>query len=205
MPLNQTIWYVSKVRKSQEAVMNSDSTMQQQLRQSTGWGMAIGIMLIILGIVAIALPFAATIAGSILFGWLFIIAGIAQLIYTFQSRRERYFIWKLLLALLYILAGVFVLSSPIITALTLTLILGISIFVHSVIEVVSAFQMRPDRGWGWILFSGIVGIILAIFIWSEWPSSAIWFLGVWFGVNLLSDGIGLLMNASMLRSALPNA
>ncbi|MFB6275029.1 MAG: HdeD family acid-resistance protein, partial [Halothece sp.] len=117
----------------------------------------------------------------------------------------QYFLWKLLLGLLYLLAGVVVLSSPIITALTLTLILGISIFIQSVIEVFGAFQMRPDRGWGWVLFSGIVGIILGIFIWSEWPSSAIWFLGVWFGVNFLSDGIGLLMHASRVRSALPNA
>lgn len=185
--------------------MDSNSTMQQQLRQSTGWGITIGIVLIILGIAAIALPLAATIAASLLFGWLFIIAGIAQLIYAFQSRREQYFLWKLLLGLLYLLAGVVVLSSPIITALTLTLILGISIFIQSVIEVFGAFQMRPDRGWGWVLFSGIVGIILGIFIWSEWPSSAIWFLGVWFGVNFLSDGIGLLMHASRVRSALPNA
>jgi uncharacterized membrane protein HdeD (DUF308 family) len=184
---------------------NTDSTTLQKLRQGTGWGIAIGIVLIILGILALVLPFAATIAASLMFGWLFILAGVAQIIFAIQSRHERYFIWRLLLGIVYVLAGIFVLSSPIITALTLTLIMGISIFVQSVIQVVGAFQMKPDQGWGWILFSGIMGIILAILIWSQWPSSAIWFIGIWLGVNFLSDGLGLVMSASALRSALPKA
>jgi uncharacterized membrane protein HdeD (DUF308 family) len=62
--------------------------------------------------------------------------------------------------------------------------------------------MRPDQGWGWMLFSGITGIILGILIWSEWPVGAVWLLGVWFGCNLLFDGIGVVMVASLIRLAL---
>ena len=185
--------------------MTSDSTMTQTIRKATGWGIAVGILLIILGFLAIVMPLAATLAASLMFGWLFIVAGIAQIVFAFQSRHERYFIWKLLLGFVYILAGIFVLSSPIITALTLTLIMGVSIFIESVIQVIGAFQMKPERGWGWILFSGMMGIVLAIFIGSQWPSSALWFIGIWLGVNFLSDGLGLVMKSSAVRSTLPES
>jgi uncharacterized membrane protein HdeD (DUF308 family) len=179
-----------------------DPTTRQQIRQGAGWGIAVGILLIVLGIVAIALPFATAIALSILFGWLFILGGVGQIIYAFLSQPAGSFIWKLLLGIFYLIAGIIILVSPGIAAITLSLILGISILVQSVIQVIGAFQMKPAPGWGWVLASGILGIILGIFIWSEWPMGAVWLLGVLFGLNLLFDGIGVVMVASLLRSAL---
>ena len=179
--------------------MNLDSTTRQQIRQGTGWGIALGILLIVLGIAAIALPFATAIALSLLFGWLFILGGIAQLIYAFVTRRPGSFIWKLLLGLFYLLGGIFVLLSPGITALTLSLILAISILGQSVPQVITAFQMRPEQGWIWVLFSGITGIILGILIFAQGTTSAVWLLGIWFGLNLLSDGIGVVMASSLIR------
>jgi len=108
----------------------------------------------------------------------------------------------LLLGVFYLIGGIFVLLSPGITALTLSLILGISIFVQSVLQVIDAFQMRPAQGWGWTLFSGITGIILGIIIWSQGPAGAIGLLGLWFGLNLLFGGIGVVMLSSGIRSAL---
>lgn len=178
-----------------------DLTTRKQIRQGAGWGIALGIVLIISGILAIALPLATAIALSLLFGWLFILGGIGQVVYAFLTRPLGSFIWKLLLGIFYLTSGVVVLFSPGIAAVTLSLILGISILVQSVTQVIHAFQMRPDYGWGWVLFSGITGVILSIIIWSEWPFSAIWLLGVWFGCNLLFDGIGVVMVASMIRSA----
>lgn len=174
---------------------------RQEIRQGAGWGIAVGVLLIILGIIAIALPLATAIALSLLFGWLFILGGIAQIVYAFVSRRAGSFIWKLLLGVFYLIGGIFVLISPDITALTLSLILGISILVQSVTQVINAFQMRPEQGWGWVLLSGITGIILGIIIWFQGPASAVSLLGVWFGLNLLFDGIGVLMLSSMIRSA----
>jgi uncharacterized membrane protein HdeD (DUF308 family) len=178
-----------------------DPTSRQEIRQGAGWGIAVGVLLIILGIVAIALPFATAIALSLLFGWLFILGGIAQIVYAFVSRRAGSFIWKLLLGLFYLIGGIFVLLSPGIAALTLSLILAISILVQSVIQVIDAFQMKPTRGWGWTLFSGILGIILGILIFAQGPAAAVWLLGLWFGLNLLFDGIGVVMLSSMVRSA----
>lgn len=181
---------------------NLDLNLRQEIRQGAGWGIALGVVLIISGILAIALPLATAIALSLLFGWLFILGGITQIVYAIVSRRAGAFIWKLLLGVFYLLGGIFVLLSPGITVLTLSLILGISILVQSVTQVIAAFQMRPEQGWGWMLFSGITGIILGILIWSEWPVGAVWLLGIWFGCNLLFDGIGVVMVASLIRSAL---
>jgi uncharacterized membrane protein HdeD (DUF308 family) len=178
-----------------------EPTTRQDIRQAAGWGIAVGVLLIVLGIVAIALPFATAIALGLLFGWLFILGGIVQLIYVVISRRAGSFIWKLLLGVFYLVGGIFVLLAPGITALTLSLILAISILVQSCIQVVDAVQMKPARGWGWILFSGIVGIILGILIFAQGPAAAVWLLGLWFGLNLLFDGIGVVMLSATVRSA----
>lgn len=82
------------------------------------------------------------------------------------------------------------------------MILAISILGQSVIQVITAFQMRPEQGWSWVLFSGITGIILGILIFAQGPASAVWLLGIWFGLNLFSDGIGVVMASSLIRSAL---
>ncbi|WP_019504128.1 HdeD family acid-resistance protein [Pleurocapsa sp. PCC 7319] len=177
-----------------------DLKTRKEIRQKAGWGIALGIVLIILGSLAIALPLATAITFSLLFGWLFIFGAIDQIIYAFLTRSLGSFIWKLLLGVLYLISGIVVLFSPGVAAIAFSLILGISILTQSVLQVIAAFQIRPQQGWGWTLFSGIAGIILGILIWSEWPIGAVWLLGVWFGCNLLFDGMGVVMVSSMIRS-----
>ena len=171
----------------------TDSEVRDRERTGgSGTGIVFGVLMVILGLVAIARPVYATIASTLVFGWLFIIAGIAQIVYAFDSRGAGQVIWKLLLGILYVVSGVIVLSNVLSGALALTLILGITIFVQGVIQVIFAFRIRPARVWGWLLFSGILGIILGIFIWSEWPFNAAWIIGLWVGINLLADGIWML-------------
>ena len=179
-----------------------DSSLQQELHKAAGWGIAVGTLLAILGIVAIAVPLATAIAIGLLFGWLFILGGIIQMGYAFLTRSSGAFIWKLLLGVLYLLGGISVLFAPGIAALTLSLILAISIVVQSLIQVVTALQIRPEQGWGWVLFSGVTGLILGGLIWAQGPAGAVWLLGVWFGLNLLSDGIGLAMASCLIRAKL---
>jgi uncharacterized membrane protein HdeD (DUF308 family) len=157
------------------------------------WLTAIAIFMVILGIIAVIFPFFATITSTLVFGWIFIFAGLAQIIYAFQSKGAGRVAWKLILGLLYLIGGIFVLANPLQGALTFTLILGVTIFVQGVIQVSFAFQMRRiSPGWGWILISGIVGIIFGIFVWSSFPFSAVWLIGTWVGVNLVFDGLWML-------------
>ncbi|MBE9008672.1 HdeD family acid-resistance protein [Pseudanabaenaceae cyanobacterium LEGE 13415] len=176
-----------------------ESETTQQTKPSGGWGIAAGIILVILGLIAFARPFYATIATTLAFGWLFIIAGIGQFIYAFGSRSAGQVIWKIALGILYLLAGIFLVGSPIAGALSVTLVLGITIFLQGVIQVFMAFQIRPARAWGGVLVSGLLGIILGIFIWSNFPFNAAWILGLFVGVSLLVNGIWIISLSSASR------
>ncbi|MDX2240881.1 MAG: DUF308 domain-containing protein [Leptolyngbyaceae cyanobacterium bins.302] len=176
--------------------------MKSQVRKGAGWGIAIGMILLVLGIVAIARPLYATIASAIVFGWLFVIAGVLQIVYALRSQDIGKLIWKLLLGILYLGAGIYIIGTPAMGAITLTLVLGISIFAQGVIEVVLAFQLRPASGWKWVLLGGIAGIILGIFIWSQFPNSAEWLVGLWVGIHFLLNGIWILVLSSTVRSTL---
>lgn len=165
---------------------------------------AIAVFTIVLGIIAIVFPFLATIASTLVFGWVFVVAGIAQIVYAFQSKRAGQVVWKLILGLLYLIAGIIVLVNPLQGALALTLVLGITIFVQGIIQVLMAFQLRRvSPNWGWILVSGIAGIILGIFIWSEFPFNAVWLIGTWIGIDLLFDGVWMLTLHSGQHRPLP--
>jgi uncharacterized membrane protein HdeD (DUF308 family) len=179
--------------------MDLGMTIWPKQRQGIGWGIGIGTLLILLGLVAIGFHSTVTIPVSFLFGWLFLIAGCGQAAYAFQCRQQRSFIWKLLLGILYFQAGIFVFLSPIIPGLTLALTVGISIFAQSMIQILGAFDMRAQAGWGCSLFSGMVGIVLSTFVMAQWPSGTVDFLGLWFGINILTDGLGLLTHASIVR------
>ncbi|MBW4442052.1 MAG: DUF308 domain-containing protein [Plectolyngbya sp. WJT66-NPBG17] len=182
-------------------------TAESETREQTinyRWLATIAILMIILGIIAIIFPFLATITSTLVFGWIFVFAGIAQIIYAFQSKGAGRVAWKLILGLLYLITGVFVLADPLQGALAFTLILGVTIFVQGVIQVSLAFQMRRiSLNWGWMLVSGIIGIVFGIFIWSSFPSSAVWLLGTLIGINLVFDGMWMLTLHSGQSRTLP--
>ncbi|MEA5480218.1 DUF308 domain-containing protein [Pseudanabaena galeata UHCC 0370] len=99
----------------------------------------------------------------------------------------------MILGLLYLFSGVFVMVNPIKGAFAFTIVLGITIFLQGMIQVSLAFQMRwISTNWGWMLVSGLMGIIFGIFVWSSSPLSAVWLIGTLIGINLLFDGIWML-------------
>jgi uncharacterized membrane protein HdeD (DUF308 family) len=181
--------------------MNTET--RRTLKQSVGWAVGLGILLIILGFVAIATPFFASIAVGIFLGWLFMIGGIVQAIYAFQhDRRRSSLIFHLLLGILSIVAGILLVVNPLAGVVSLTLIIGIYFFIDGVFRVFLAFQLKPDANWGWVLLNGILLIILGILIWSEWPFSATWVLGLLVGVGLLFSGISTIAFVLAARQAL---
>ena len=138
-----------------------------------------------------------------MFGWVFIFAGIAQIVYAFQSRGAGQVVWKLILGFLYLLAGIVVVANPLEGVLAFTLVLGITIFVQGMIQVSIAFQMRRiSPNWAWMLVSGIIGIIFGIFVWSNFPFRGVWLIGILIGTNLLFDGVWMLTLHSGQRRAL---
>ena len=160
-----------------------------------------GIILVILGIVAILVPLIATLAFTILVGWLFLISGVVGLITTFWARHAPGFWWSLISAIIGILAGLALLASPVIGALSLTLVLVAFFIIEGVASIMYAVDHRRQLtgSWGWMLISGIIDVILAGIILAGLPETAVWALGLLVGINMLFGGGALIAMALAAR------
>lgn len=166
------------------------------LRANRGWMTALGILWILLGIAAIVLPFAATLAVELVLGAIFIVGGVAQIIQAFRARGWRGALLHGLGGLLAVVLGVLLLLFPAEGILTVTLVLAAFFIVDGVLRVISAFQHRGMAAWGWILVSGLLGIAVGALIWLGWPSTAAWALGLLVGIQLIFGGWSLVMLAT---------
>lgn len=172
-----------------------------QFKASSSWSIGISILLIILGIAAIALPFTASLVAETWIALLLFFAGVTKLIYAFQSRSDGGFIWKLLLGLLYIATGAVLWLYPLQGVLTLTLVLATFLVAEGLFEITLAFQLRSMPNWAWILGDGIITLILGGMIWFQFPFDAPWTIGTLVGVSILFSGISRLMLSLANRSA----
>ena len=167
------------------------------------WGLflAEGIILIILGIAAIALPPIATLAFTIIIGWVFLISGVVGLFTTFWARHVPGFWWSLISAIIGIAAGVVLLLWPITGTLSLTLVLIAFFFIEGIVSIMYAIEHRNQLTgrWGWMLVSGIIDLILAGIIFAGLPETAVWALGLLVGINMLFGGAALIAMALAAR------
>ena len=174
----------------------------QELKRGFGLSLVFGILMIILGLVAIARPLFAGIATNFFLGWVLLLGGINQSIYAIQTRKEGQFIWKLLIGIFYVVAGVVPLIYPLEGLLSLTLIVGLGILSSGLTQIFSAFSRRPDSDWGWILARGILATVVGIWVLIDWPSNTTWLVGSLVGINFISDGIGIITFSAFAREAI---
>jgi uncharacterized membrane protein HdeD (DUF308 family) len=163
----------------------------------------LGVVLVVLGIVAIVFPFFSSLVAESWAALILIIAGVTKLIYAFQTRAEEGFIWKLLLSILYVATGLGLWLYPLQGVITLTLVLGTFLLTEGVFETILAFRVRSAPNWFWVLANGIVTLILGGIIWFQLPTSATWVLGTLLGISILSSGVSRIMLALSPQSALP--
>lgn len=178
------------------------STDINKSNKSVNGSLLIGILLIILGIAAIALPSVSTIFAETWFALILISAGAAKLVYAFQSRDQGGFVWKLLLSILYVATGVMLVASPLRGILTLTLLLGSFLLAEGVFELILAFRLRGQQNWTSVLVNGIITLLLGAMIWFQWPFDAPWLIGTLVGVSVLFTGISRVMLSFHGQSAL---
>jgi uncharacterized membrane protein HdeD (DUF308 family) len=171
----------------------------EALSRNWGWLLALGILMIILGVVAMAAPVVATIAIQVMLGWLLVISGIAEGIHAFMVKEWRGFLLELLSAVLYLGVGLLLLVDPLKGAVALTLILAVFLLVEGIFKIITALRVRDHRGWGWLLASGIVSVVLGVLIWAQWPASGLWVIGLLVGIQLLFTGWSLVMLALVAR------
>jgi len=181
--------------------MNTQSTtniFKQAAGASIGWG----IVMIVLGVLALFLPLATGIGISIAVGWIIVFSGIAYVASAFAARGAGSFLRRLLIGAVYILGGLYLAFNPGLALESLTLAMAVMFFFEGVLETVVFFQFRTWPGSGWVLFDGVITLFLAYLIWRPWPGSSIWAIGTILGINLITSGFARLMYSVAARRTL---
>lgn len=164
-----------------------------------------GLVLLVLGALAIIVPPLATLAFTIFFGWLILISGVVGLVTTFWMRQAPGFWWSLISAALGIGVGLLLVSRPVSGALSLTLVLIAFFLIEGIATIMFALDHRRELSgsWGWMLASGIVDVGLSVMLFAGLPSTAAWAIGLLVGINLMFGGVSLAAMALHARSMAP--
>lgn len=152
------------------------------------WLMTLGVIMLILGTLAIIFPAATSVSIELILGIMLVIAGASRVISIFRSKGWGDFFVKMLVSAIYLAAGVMLLVYPFGGTITLTLLLAAFFIAQGVANIVVSLMEHGVRGWGWMLFAGVVSLVLGMMIWLELPSSAAWAIGLLVGIWLIFDG-----------------
>lgn len=169
------------------------------VRRASGWSIALGILMILAGMLAIASPLIAGVVIMYVVAWTAIFNGGAQIVYGFRAHSGGKMALEILLGLLYIVAGVYILMHPGGGLLAITLIIACILLVYGIFDVVLAFQLKPNPGWGWILFDAIITVLLGALIWIHWPLNSEWVIGTLVGISFIVSGVSRLMLSLAVR------
>jgi len=174
-------------------------------KKITGWYIVAAVLFIVLGMFAIIEPAVAGLGVTLLVGWLLIFGGIAHLIAAFKGGGARHVVLQILIGVAYLVGGIYCLTHPLLAIGTLTLLLAAVILAGGVLEIISYFRLKGEGASGWMLFNGVIAILLGGMIWFHWPSSSVWAIGILVGVNLLMTGMTRLMFGLAARKVLKGA
>jgi len=173
------------------------------IRKATTWSIVLSVLMIAAGVLAILAPAIAGVAVTVVFGWLLIFSGILHLVFAWRAGHASAVVWEILLGILYGGIGFYLLARPVAGLASLTLALAIYLVFEGVVEFILAFQLRPAPGSGWLVFDGIVTLVVAAMIGSAWPFSSVWAVGMLVGVSMFCSGITRLMLSVAVRRVVP--
>jgi uncharacterized membrane protein HdeD (DUF308 family) len=162
----------------------------EPLRAKSGWIVALGVVYLIAGIVALSSVAFATAVTVFLVGIMMIVAGAAEVINAFQMKSWSKFLLWVLLGALYIVAGTLTFENPLLTAKFLTLLLGLFLLASGITKIFLAFSMKAGTPWFMVVLSGLITILVGAVILAAWPVSSLVVLGVFLAVDLISSGVG---------------
>jgi uncharacterized membrane protein HdeD (DUF308 family) len=191
---------MSTTSRASDAVTPADEFTQ--IRSSWIWFLILGIAMVLIGTFAISYACIVniTVTATWLFGFLMIGGGIAEVINSFHAGRWSGTLLHLLLGILYAVVGLMIVDQPEGTAIQLTLLIAIFLIVSGIFRIVFAISERFS-GWGWVLLNGAVTLFLGMLIYKQWPSSGLWVIGLFLGIDLIFNGWAWIMLAIGLRTA----
>ena len=177
----------------------TDRSADGKLGRSWTWWVIAGLLAILGGIYAFFNPVAASLTVTVFAGLMFLVLGIVQIITAIQMREHGGFVWQLLLGILTALTGVLLLTNPLAGMVALSVVVGAAFFGIGVAKVLLGLKIRPRDGWGWVVLSGAISLLLAALIFGDFPRSAITILGILLAVELLSTGFTFLFCGLAIR------
>lgn len=177
--------------------------LQEAVRRHWALFLTEGIVLVLLGMLAILAPALASLAATVLFGWILLLSGAVGLIATVRARHAPGFGWSLASALLGLAAGVVLLGWPVQGMFSLTTVLIAFLIIEGIVSILYALEHRKGLSsrWGWMLASGVIDLALGGILFAGLPGTAVWALGVLIGVNLIFGGWALIAMALAARSS----
>ena len=160
------------------------------LRAKWGWIVALGVVYVIVGFIALGSVAMATVASVFVVGVMMIIAGVAELFNAFQIKSwGKFLIWALL-GVLYIVAGFLTFENPLFAAVLLTLLLGAALVASGIVRIFLAFNMKREMPWMLVAFSGLITLLLGLLILARWPVNSVYILGLFLAIDLIMAGAG---------------
>jgi uncharacterized membrane protein HdeD (DUF308 family) len=177
------------------------TTHGERLRNSWIWMAVLAVVSIFGGVFALINPFAATLAATVMAGWIFAILGALQIFQSFRVTDWPGFLWALLFGILSLIVGLSLIFNPLAGMVSLTLLVAVLFLVTGLVKIMYSFSLRPISGWGWVLVSGIISLLLGVMILANFPWAAVSVLGILLAVELLSNGVLFLLLALGLRKA----
>jgi len=169
------------------------------VRQASTWSIVWGVLLVVLGMLAVGSPVLAAVAVNAVLAWLIVLAGIVHLILAFQAHRAGSLIWRLLVGLAYVFFGVYLIAHPALGVASLTLLLAALFLIEGIFDLALFFQARSIGGSSWILIDGVITLLLGLMIYLQWPSSSAWAIGTLVGVSMIISGVTRIMLSLTVR------
>lgn len=182
-------------------ILEVDKEMLSTIKRHAGVGMAVGVIVVVAGILALLSPLVAGLSVAIAVGVLIVASGVSRLFLAFRMGSFGHGLLVFLLGLLSIVIGGYMLSRPGMALATLTLVLAVYFVVDGVFQIIWAFRLRPIKGWGWSLFSGVVSLALGIMIWRQFPVSGVWAVGTLAGIHMVFGGSSVASVCAAARRA----
>lgn len=175
------------------------------VEENRGWFAALGILLIVAGGAAIALPHIATLSAEFLFGGLLFATGVMRAVAAFRAKKWTGMLLELAIGVLYVVTALLIAWKPIQGAIALTFMLAVLFNIEGIARIALGVQMRPEQGWGWIIASGVLAVIAGVLIAAKLPSSGVWAIGLLVGVNMFMAGWTFLVVSLFRRDASEDA
>lgn len=168
----------------------------------SAFSIVLSVLLIVCGFAAIMLPVEMSVGVVIVVSWALLFSGVMQFVHVFRCKGIGDGIWKALIALLYLAAGLYLRFNLGVGIVTLTMVLGAFFVAQGLVDVFTYFRIRRSRPSGWLLFEGCMNFLLGLLIWRHWPGSSLWVIGTLAGINMIVIGTTRLMLTITVRRAI---